>query len=190
MYKECKQPKSSARQAMLERHLMQKLLQIHYDAVTINDLCEELGINRKTFYRYFSGKEGALMAIIDHTLGELDDWILEKYRSADGGPGVYLEVFFRFWAEHTDFLRMIDHSDLWTVFVERAIRYLADYVWPEEQASTAAWASQYRFLTEVLIAGAARILDQWCLTDFADSPEYLAEVAAKDLTHALSYWGK
>lgn len=190
MYKECKRPKSSERQRALEQHLIQKLLQTRYEDLSINDLCEELAINRKTFYRYFTGKQGALMAIIDHTISELDDWFLQKYSQTDGSPKAYLEVFFQFWAEHKPFLQAIDHSDLWTILVERSIGYLADYAWPESRDATAAWSSQFRFLTEFLIAGSARILDQWCLSNFTDTPEQLAAIAAQDLTHALSYWEK
>lgn len=35
---------------------------------TIMELCSWLDIPRKAFYRYFSSKEGALYALIDHTL--------------------------------------------------------------------------------------------------------------------------
>lgn len=188
MYKECKSKQSSARQKALEQHLLQKLLEVRYDDLSINDLCEELSINRKTFYRYFSGKQGALHAVIDHTLSELDDRILETYRLAQNDPNAYQIAFFRFWVEHKTFLRAIDHSDLWTVFVERAIDYLAEDSWPREHNTPAEYDLRFRFLSEFLIAGAARILDQWCLSDFQQTPEQLAAVAAKDLTQILDYW--
>ncbi len=40
---------------------------------TIMELCSWLDIPRKAFYRYFSSKEGALYALIDHTLMDLLD---------------------------------------------------------------------------------------------------------------------
>ena len=68
MYKLCKTEQSANRQRALEQGLLQAMLTCQYDEISVSDLCAQLNIPRKAFYRYFDGKEGALHALIDHTL--------------------------------------------------------------------------------------------------------------------------
>ena len=68
MYKLCKTEKSASRQQMLESGLLAAMISKPYEEISVSDLCDRLSIPRKAFYRYFSGKEGALLSLIDHTL--------------------------------------------------------------------------------------------------------------------------
>ena len=68
MYKLCKTEQSARRQRELEQGLLKAMSTCHYDEISVSDLCDQLNIPRKSFYRYFSGKDGALHALIDHTL--------------------------------------------------------------------------------------------------------------------------
>lgn len=68
MYKLCKTEQSAQRQRQLEAGLLAVMGKTRYEDISISDLCEQIGVPRKTFYRYFSGKDGALHALIDHTL--------------------------------------------------------------------------------------------------------------------------
>ena len=62
MYKMCKTEQSAQRQHLLEQGLLKAMLTHHYDEISVSDLCQSIGIPRKSFYRYFSGKDGALHA--------------------------------------------------------------------------------------------------------------------------------
>ena len=68
MYKLCKTEQSAQRQRQLEEGLLAAMKTKRYEEITISDLCEQMDIPRKSFYRYFSSKDGALHALIDHTL--------------------------------------------------------------------------------------------------------------------------
>ena len=74
MYKMCKSEQSAQRQRELEQGLLKAMGTCHYDEISVSDLCDQMGIPRKSFYRYFSGKDGALHALIDHTLMELESF--------------------------------------------------------------------------------------------------------------------
>ena len=65
MYKLCKSEQSAARQRWLEQGLLQEMLLRRYEDISISDLCARLQIPRKSFYRYFTNKDGALFALID-----------------------------------------------------------------------------------------------------------------------------
>ena len=82
MYKICATQASKQRQRELEAGLMNIMLHHQYENISVSDLCENMGIPRKAFYRYFSSKEGALYALIDHSLLDFAEQAYPKFLSA------------------------------------------------------------------------------------------------------------
>ena len=93
MYKLCKTEQSAARQRQLEQGLLQAMYTQDYEDISISDLCDRMGVPRKSFYRYFSNKDGALFALLDHTLMEFEQ---TSGTTASGNSGAIgdLERFF------------------------------------------------------------------------------------------------
>ena len=60
MYKICQTEQSARRQRELEQGLLQLMLRKNYEDISVSDLCEHMALPRKSFYRYFSSKDGAL----------------------------------------------------------------------------------------------------------------------------------
>ena len=108
MYKLCKTEQSAKRQKQLEQGLLEMMKTVHYDEIMVIDLCNQLGIPRKAFYRYFTGKEGALHALIDHTMMEYEGFSQTKQQGKRRNLQLELESFFQFWEEHRVFLDALD----------------------------------------------------------------------------------
>lgn len=123
MYKICKSEQSARRQQQLEEGLLQLMGECEYDSISVSDLCSRLQVPRKSFYRYFSGKDGALHALIDHTLLRYEEFTL--FRSSDERRSLQRELtgFFRFWQEQKPFLDALSHSHMDGILVERSIRH-------------------------------------------------------------------
>ena len=51
MYKLCKTEQSAQRQRSLEEGLLTAMKTKRYEEITISDLCSQMGIPRKSFYR-------------------------------------------------------------------------------------------------------------------------------------------
>ncbi len=123
MYKLCKTEQSAQRQRELEEGLLRLMNIRRYDEITVSDLCEYLQIPRKSFYRYFSSKDGALHALIDHTMMGYEAF-LPAY--SEGSPRSLrrdLTQFFLFWLEHKPLLDALAKSGLSGTLVERAMRH-------------------------------------------------------------------
>ena len=73
MYKYCKTEQSVQRQREMEKGLLDMMKYKQFEEISVSDLCDRLNIPRKSFYRYFSSKEGALHALLAHTLLEFYD---------------------------------------------------------------------------------------------------------------------
>ena len=56
MYTMCTTEKTAQQQIKFEDTFLQMLLEMHYDDVTISELCRRAGLSRKIFYRLFEKK--------------------------------------------------------------------------------------------------------------------------------------
>ncbi len=58
-----------------------------FDNITVNELCEKAMVRRATFYKHFMDKYD----FFGYYCRRVQDEFIEKYRSADHGPGSYFE---------------------------------------------------------------------------------------------------
>ena len=120
VYKLCKTEQSAKRQRELEQGLLTAMLTHQYEEISVSDLCDQMNIPRKSFYRYFSSKDGALFALLDHTLMEFyDTGSIEGLRG--GTPVGDLERLFSFWKSHNKLIDALLRSNLSGILVERAV---------------------------------------------------------------------
>ena len=120
MYKFCKTEQSFQRQRELEQGLLAMMAHQRFEEISVSDLCDRMGIPRKSFYRYFSSKDGALFALLDHPIMEFyDTGSIEGLRG--GTPIGDLERFFQFWKSHRKLIDAMQRSNLSGMLVERAV---------------------------------------------------------------------
>ena len=120
MYKLCKTEQSAQRQRQLERGLLEMMKHRRFEEISVSDLCDRMQLPRKSFYRYFSSKDGALFALLDHTLMEFyETGTLEGLRG--GSPIEDLERFFSFWKNRKDLIDAMQRSNLAGMLVERSV---------------------------------------------------------------------
>lgn len=184
MYKLCKTEQSANRQRELEQGLLAAMASCHYDEITISDLCQRMQIPRKSFYRYFSGKDGALHALIDHTLMEYESTFILKVGRMNSTQ-LLLESFFLFWQQHKDLLTALQRSALSGVLIERAINHaLADptisghFRSHQEQVET-------EHATMFAVCGLMSMMLQWHKDGYKDSLSQMAAIAVRILTKPL-----
>ena len=183
MYKLCKTEQSAARQRQLEKGLLQAMRMQHYENISISDLCDNLDIPRKSFYRYFSNKDGALFALIDHTLMEFEQ--SSGYPMGVRGSALAdLERYFVFWYSQRDLLTALQRSRLSGLLVERATyhalreRLMPDYLLYESERV------QHLSLTFV-VCGLISMVLAWHNDGYRESPAEIAGIAVALLSKPL-----
>ena len=110
MYKICKTEKSAERQKLFQTTLLSMMKKTKYHDITVTDLCKEMGIPRKTFYRYYDTLEDVLHAILDDALTGAFLHIEVKQD---------LEGFFGYWKQKKELLEVLEKSGLGTLLVDR-----------------------------------------------------------------------
>lgn len=184
MYKQCLTEQSARRQRELEQGLLNAMLKNHYDEISVSDLCESMGIPRKAFYRYFSGKDGALHSLIDHAIMDFD-----VYSSVNGIPKMrdaqmYMEKVFAYWVQNKQLLDALANSNLSGELIQRAIHYSQELdVLPDFLTSMDQQLRNYGTLFSV--CGLMTMIVQWHSDGFQPELTQMAQLAIRLISEPL-----
>lgn len=184
MYKLCKTEQSAARQRGLELGLLEVMESRHFDEISVSDLCDWLHVPRKSFYRYFSGKDGILHALIDHTLMEYDQssgWLPGRERTVQ----MELENLFQFWKGQKRLLDALERSGLSGVLVERAIANTMTVTGLRRGEERKQLLTVPEHTALFVSCGLMSMIIQWHHGDYALSVERMAGIACRVLTKPL-----
>lgn len=181
MYKICQTEQSSKRQRELENGLLRLMLKRRYEDISVSDLCDFLQIPRKSFYRYFSSKDGALYALLDHTM---TDFQLTEHKGISGTAPGDLNNYFSFWYEHKDLLDALERSSLSGILVERATNFaLQEKMMPRYMLG---WdSSTQQIAISFAICGLMSMVIQWHHLGYIQTPEEMTKLASALLTRPL-----
>lgn len=184
MYKLCKTEQSATRQHQLEEGLLAAICTHRYDELSVSDLCTQLNIPRKSFYRYFSSKEGALHALLDHTLMRFEGFYApspEQKRSLHRD----LCQFFLFWQSQKPLLDALEKNDLSGLLIQRSIAYaLSDTAMPRRFLPKDDPATQEQVVM-FAVCGLMSMVITWHRDGFVRSIPQMADLAVRVLTQPL-----
>lgn len=184
MYKQCHTEQSSRRQRQLEQGLLNAMLKKHYDEISVSDLCDEMGIPRKSFYRYFSSKDGALHALIDHALLDYDSFSVAESVVQKQTAVRFMEKMFSYWIQCKPLLDALEKSNLSGELIQRAIAYSKqqDNI-PVFLVTNDRQVQDYG--TMFAVCGLMSMLVQWHHDGFSQSVEQMAQLAVRLLSQPL-----
>ena len=183
LYKVCRTEQSAQRQRQLEQVLLEMMLKQRYEDISVSDLCHNMQIPRKSFYRYFDSKDGALYALIDHTMGDFFQYPVVGNQEKNTGL-VDLERFFLFWYERRQLLDALQRSNLSGILVDRVNNFAVQEghlprqfknLRPEQQGPAMAFT----------VCGLMAMLLSWHGQGFQSSPREMASLSVEMMTKPL-----
>ena len=178
MYKLCKTEQSAIRQRELELALAEMMNQQRYEEITVSEFCSHAGIPRKAFYRYFSSKDGALYALIDHPMLQYVGFRAPSALKDAVNVVRALESFYQFWKDRQAFLDALKFSGLIGVMLERAINSIDQMVVLKKPRPGDTEFAQ-RHITRFAISGIMIMMVNWHNEGFRESPREMAELTAR-----------
>lgn len=174
MYKICHTESSSRRQRELEAGLLEAMGKQPYAKITLTELCRELNIPRKTFYRYFPTKDDCLLALLDHTLSDCNALVLTNWEGAPELKQLDLQQFFSYWLSRKPFLDAIRDNGLHYLLLDRTTLIV------DAMKANRAPAGFARDQVEYFIAhGLMTTVLRWHHWGFPSPPEEMAAVFAQ-----------
>jgi len=181
VYKLCKTEQSSARQYALEQRLLALMEQKRYEDISVSELCSSIQIPRKAFYRYFSGKDGALFALLDHTMMEFH---MTGVSAITRNAREELDRFFRFWHSRKHFLDLLDKSNLSGLLVERAmIIAMQERMMPRRMLALD--TATQKIALSFAVCGIMSMVIRWHRDGFQETPDEITGLAVELLSKPL-----
>lgn len=183
MYKQCQTESSAIRQREMEQGLLRMMQKRHYDDISVSDLCAELDVPRKAFYRYFSGKDGALHALIDRTLMDYDIRALSG-KDDDTSAMKYMIYVFEYWMQQKNLLDALEKSERSGLLVQRAMAIsneldvLPDFMQIRDQRLR-------EYGTMFLVCGLMTMIVRWHHDGFCRSTKEMAQLAMTLFTQPM-----
>lgn len=184
MYKRCITAQSAQRQRQMEAALLAEMCHKPYEEITVSSLCDLMGVPRKSFYRYFTCKEGALHALVDHTLLDFAE-ALSVYNTGSS-PLTTFEDFFAFWLDHEALLAALNRSGFSGILIERACSLsMSDNFFPMRLLESYHAGFSKKYIVLFFVSGLMSLIIEWYNSDFYESPTEMAAIASHLLTSSF-----
>ena len=185
MYKQCKTEKSAFRQRQFEYGLLELMGTRPYNEITVSDLCNHMQIPRKSFYRYFSSKDGALNALLDHTMMDFESFNVLYAKGSPRTLNKELSQFFLFWMERKNLLDALAKNNLCGYLVERTMSHIsAGQLIPQRFLNEETHYARKQ-ISLFCVSGLMSIVLTWHRDGFPHSPEHMATIAARLVSEPL-----
>ena len=161
------------------------MLQQHYDEITVSDLCEHMQIPRKSFYRYFSSKEGALHALIDHALLDFESFTSVNSRNS-GSMQEEMELLFAYWYHQKNLLDALEKSSLSGVLVNRAIGHSVFETMRERRFLPVEEQQAQEYITLFAVTGFMSMVIQWHHDGYPQTVQQMAQIAIRLVSRPMA----
>ena len=185
MYKLCKTEQSAKRQREIEMALLNLMSKKSYIEISITELCKNLGMPRKTFYRYFESKEDTLYALIEHTMNEYQYFFTDSGKDGKRTLSGEIGNYYKFWICHKPLLDALYKNNMLEKIMEVSINFpVNDMVnikkfLPDDTD----WAREKIF--RFAICGLCFQMIDWYRDGFKVSIEDMSKLSCRMLSRAL-----
>ncbi len=182
MYKLCKTEQSAARQRELEQKLVDLMNIRRYEEITVSEFCAHAGIPRKAFYRYFSSKDGALYALLDHTMLEYEFFGTSRMPGGLENTQRELEGFFLFWKQQKPLLDALEYSGLSGILMERSIFNVMESV---RHLHTEETQKMREYVVQFAVCGLMIMMVNWHHGGYQESIPEMTRIALRLVSQPL-----
>ncbi len=142
-----------------------------YDSINVNAVCEQAGVGRTTYYRYFDKKSSIEDLLVFKIVYESKTYNEKHSEEVKKDWG---KVFLDFVYENRELFRLMYRNGLVTAIM-KAFDELSD--WPKERNSA--------YLRAFFVYGFFGVIYQWIRYDFDETPEQVKQHTAEVILQAL-----
>ena len=149
--------------------LLKMMSKQKFDTININAVCEQAGVGRTTYYRYFDKKGNLEDLLVFKIVYEAKEYSQKHAEEKDQG-----KVFLNFVYENRELFRVMYKNEL-TTSIMKAFDMLSD--WKEERKSA--------YLRAFFVYAFFGVVYQWIKYDFDETPEQIQQHTAEAIMSAV-----
>lgn len=151
--------------------LMRLLPLKDFSKITITEITEIAGVSRAAFYRNYTDKEDVIIFYLRDLFEEL---LLKIENLEDKNKENRIRLFFLFFKEHSEFVKVLINSKLTSLFYEQFCIYLADFF--KNQTNKLSKSKVFnKFLPQYIASGLFRVLIEWIEGGTAESIDEITD---------------
>lgn len=167
MYRKCVTEISVLHQRQVAGSLLELMQKMPYEDITVTQLCQAAGITRRIFYHLFSNKTGALHALLDHKI--LD---IESYGREISNESLR---FFCYWRDQKTFLDALAENGMSGLLLERMIsNVLAEDYDVRYWLRRKGWSDNSKEVIIFGLSGLMGLVYSWYYSGYQQAPEEMA----------------
>jgi AcrR family transcriptional regulator len=164
LYRKCITEKTAIQQKQITESLLQLMQVKPFPEITVTQLCRHAGVSRRMFYYLFSNMSGALYALIDRKILEVEM----------GGKNQIAE-FFKYWKEQKILLDTLEQNGMSGLLLERMIdRVLREDYDVHNWLQNHGWKNHNRDLIVFGFTGLMGLVFSWYYSGYDRTPEEMA----------------
>ena len=144
MAKQCTTEKSLERQNRIGKALEEMMMEQDYEDIFVSDLCTRAGISRRSFYRYFNGKDDVLRSLLEDIIRDCHLQAVFKF-CPERDLKERLVGFFRYWMEkQSHWLEILARNRQESLLIDMYVdwtrqEYLEGKTWELMTGTWSAW---------------------------------------------------
>lgn len=173
IYKRCTTPNAAFRQKQVEECLLSSMADTPYQEITVTQLCQQMNMSRKAFYRYYSSKDACLCSLLDRMLMECRLFEIPS-KNFHSDTSREIASFLAFWKQKKNLLDVLIKNNLIDRLISRSIYFLVN----EEQPAFHKNKIHDFFYDESVqlfsLTGIFAVIVQWHITGYSLSNEEMA----------------
>jgi AcrR family transcriptional regulator len=185
MYKLCKTEQSAHRQKEIESVLLELMASTRYEDITVTELCENMQMPRKAFYRYFDSKEDTLRALIEHTLCDYDGFKKMGRELDNRTLKGELDEYFEFWRSKRELLDALERNGLMGTLVDCAVNYPIGNIIDIRKFFSHLDGFSEEMLMHFIFSGLVYVMIEWYRRGFDPSVSEMSDNVARIFTMPL-----
>ena len=170
---------------MLLDGLMDLLKEKDIKDISVKELADYVNINRCTFYLHYKDVYDMLekieMELVDDFNTMLDSCI---DTAPNPDPYPFMCTFFTYLTEHKETLSALlgNHGDLAFInYMKKIIQERMLFIWEKNAYRT----DHFEYYSAFIISGCLGLVEKWVQSGFVESPEDMAEMAAKMILQGI-----
>ena len=174
MYKHCNTEEGAQRQRQLEQCLLELMEERLLPQITIGDICEQAGISRKSFYRYFDSKEDCLHALLDHVIMDGSTFYIPEPDSSNPTLDLCCRIF-KYWQSQTPLLDALERNGQSLQLLQRMVRYI---LLEEPEYANYMGIGEHNLMEHIVynVGGIMGLILTWHHEGYQKSPEQMGAI--------------
>lgn len=165
---------SLKRRQEIEEGLLELLRTQPYEKVSVTDIAAHMGMSRKSFYKYFSGKDDCLVSLFDRVIQEAALHVVSGVMAHTDTVGIWQE-YLRFWQTQQVLLEVVENRQLERILLQRYLYYTQTEERYAQVVPGIASNSQDEDVLRFFLTGLVALLLAWCRRGFTPGVEEMAK---------------